>query len=137
MLGAPGISTGLMVAPVSEAQVDMGYCGHDYEGAVTVRADRRQRGRTLRPLWRWMNRRAAVEPSIGHPKTKHRLERTRLKGVAGDVIYAVLRAAAINLQKLLGAFWRNLLRGPLGRWEQFQLIQALIGSRTLCAEIRI
>ena len=39
---------------VSEAYVDMGYRGHDYDGAVTVRVDKRQRGRTPRPLWRWM-----------------------------------------------------------------------------------
>jgi IS5 family transposase len=37
---------------VSEAYVDMGYRGHDYEGEVTVRVDKRQRGRTPRPLWR-------------------------------------------------------------------------------------
>jgi IS5 family transposase len=35
---------------VSEAYVDMGYRGHDYEGSVTVRVDMRQRGRTPRPL---------------------------------------------------------------------------------------
>jgi hypothetical protein len=65
------------------------------------------------------------------------LERNRLKGVAGDAINAVLSAAAMSFQKLLGAFWRNLLRGLLGRWEQFQLFPASIGSRTLSAEIRI
>jgi hypothetical protein len=65
------------------------------------------------------------------------LERTRLKGVASDAIYAVLRAAAMSFQTLLGAFWRNLRCGLPGRWEQFQLVSALIGSRTLCAGIRI
>jgi hypothetical protein len=65
------------------------------------------------------------------------LERNRLKGVAGDAINAVLSAAAMSFQKLLGAFWRNLLRSLPGRWEQFQLVSALIGSRTLCAGIRI
>jgi IS5 family transposase len=94
---------------VSEAYVDMGYRGHDYEGGVTVRVDKRQRGRTPRPLWRWMKRRAAVEPSIGHLKTEHRLERNRLKGVRGDALNAILSAAAMNFQKLLGAFWRNFL----------------------------
>ena len=94
---------------VSEAYVDMGYRGHDYEGAVTVRVDKRQRGRTPRPLWRWMKRRAAVEPSIGHLKAEHRLERNRLKGVAGDAFNAILSAAAMNFQKLLRAFWRYFL----------------------------
>jgi len=95
---------------VREAYVDMGYRGHDYDGSVTVRVDKRQRGRTPRPLWRWMKRRAAVEPSIGHLKTEHRLERNRLKGVAGNTLNAILSAAAMNFQKLLGAFWRIFRR---------------------------
>jgi IS5 family transposase len=45
---------------VSEAHVDMGYRGHDYDGAVTVRVDKRQGGQTPRALWRWMKRRAAM-----------------------------------------------------------------------------
>ena len=80
-----------------------------------------------------MKRRAAVEPSIGHLKTEHRLERNRLKGIAGDAFNAILSAAAMNFQKLLGAFWRNSLRGLRGIWEQFQLILASIGPQTSCA----
>jgi IS5 family transposase len=95
---------------VSEVHVDMGYRGHDYDGAITVHVDKRQRGRTSRALWRWMKRRAAVEPSIGHLKNEHRLERNRLKGVAGNAMNAVLAAAAMNFHKLLGAFWRIFLR---------------------------
>ena len=108
---------------VSEAYVDMGYRGHDYEGAVTVRVDKRQRGRTPRPLWRWMKRRAAVEPSIGHLKTEHRLERNRLKGAAGDAFNAILSAAAMNFQKLLGVFWRIFLRKMLGSWGRIPILQ--------------
>jgi IS5 family transposase len=109
---------------VSEAYVDMGYRGHDYDGPVTVRVDKRQRGRTPRPLWRWMKRRAAVEPSIGHLKTEHRLERNRLKGVAGDAFNAILSAAAMNFQKLLGAFWRNFLRRLMRTWGWIPVLQA-------------
>ena len=54
-------------------------------------------------------RRAAVEPSIGHLKSEHRLERNGLKGVEGNAINAVLSAAAMNFHKLLGAFWRIFL----------------------------
>jgi len=90
---------------VSEAHVDMGYRGHDYQGAVAVHVDKRRRGRTPRTLWRWMKRRAAVEPSIGHLKSEHRLERNRLKGTAGNAINATLAAAGMNFQKLLRAFW--------------------------------
>ena len=94
---------------VSEVHVDMGYRGHDYGGGVTVHVDKRSRGRTPRALWRWMKRRAAVEPSIGHLKSEHRLERNRLTGVAGNAINAILAAAAMNFHKLLGAFGRVFL----------------------------
>jgi IS5 family transposase len=87
----------------------MGYRGHDYDGAVTVHVDKRRRGRTSEARWRWMKRRAAVEPSIGHLKSEHRLERNRLKGTAGNAINAILAAAAMNFQKLLRAFWRIFL----------------------------
>jgi IS5 family transposase len=92
-----------------EAYVDMGYRGHDYDGEAAVHVDKRRKGRTPRALWRWMKRRAAVEPSIGHLKSEHRLERNRLKGNAGDAINAVLAAAGMNLQKLITAFWPILL----------------------------
>ena len=95
---------------VGEVHVDMGYRGHDYGGAATVHVDKRRRGRTPRALWRWMKRRAAVKPSIGHLKNEHRLERNRLKGVAGDAINAILAAAAMNFHKLRGAFWSIFLR---------------------------
>jgi IS5 family transposase len=113
---------------VSEVYVDMGYRGHDYDGSATVHVDKRQRGRTPRALWRWMKRRAAVEPSIGHLKNEHRLERNRLKGVAGDAINAVLAAAAMNFQKLLGAFWLIFLRYLMRIWGS---IPALQGAESL------
>jgi IS5 family transposase len=110
---------------VSEAHVDMGYRGHDYEGTVTVHIDKRRRGRTSRALWRWMKRRAAVEPSIGHLKNEHRLEGNRLKGAEGNALNAILAAAAMNFQKLLGAFLRHLLRQLLNIWSG---LTASIGS---------
>jgi IS5 family transposase len=99
----------LIPSKVSEAYVDMGYRGHDYDGAVAVHVDKRRRGRTSLAQWRWMKRRAAVEPSIGHLKSEHRLERNRLKGTAGNQINAIMAAAAMNFQKLLRASWRIFL----------------------------
>jgi transposase, IS5 family len=118
---------------VNEVHVDMGYRGHDYQGKAAVHVDKRRRGRTPRPLWRWMKRRAAVEPSIGHMKSEHRLERNRLKGVAGNAINAVLAAAAMNFHKLLGALWRNFLSGLLDIWGQFHRILVPIGQQMQCA----
>lgn len=111
---------------VSEAHVDMGYRGHDYLGQVTVHVDKRSRGRTPRPLWRWMKRRAAVEPTIGHLKNEHRMERNRLKGVAGDAVNAIFSAAAMNFQKLLGAFWLYFLRNLMPIRSQFPSVLAPI-----------
>lgn len=96
--------------PAAEAHVDMGYRGHNHSGPETIHVDKRRRGSTPRPLWRWMKRRAAVEPTIGHLKSEHRLERNRLKGSLGDAINAILSAAAMNLQKLQGFFWHFGLR---------------------------
>ncbi len=56
-----------------------------------------------------MKRRAAVEPTIGHLKSDHRLERNQLRGTAGDAINALLSAAAMNFGKLLSFFLALLL----------------------------
>jgi transposase, IS5 family len=81
--------------------VDMGYRGHGYSGQVDVHVDKRRRGRTAKSLWRWMKRRAAIEPGIGHLKREHRMDRNRLKGKDGDRFNAILSAAGMNFAKLL------------------------------------
>jgi transposase, IS5 family len=83
------------------AFVDMGYRGHAYSGAVEVHVDKRHRGRTAKSLWRWMKRRAAIEPRIGHLKREHRMDRNRLGGVIGDQLNAILSAVMMNFHKLL------------------------------------
>ena len=87
----------------------MGYRGHDYQGDKTVIVDKRRRGETVKRIWRWMKRRAAVEPTIGHLKSDHRLERNQLRGTLGDSINALLSAAAMNFGKLLGFLLSILL----------------------------
>ncbi len=90
--------------------VDMGYRGHDYKGDHQVIVDKRRRGETPKRIWRWMKRRAAVEPTIGHLKSEHRLERNQLRGTLGDSINALLSAAAMNFGKLLGFLLLFLFR---------------------------
>lgn len=95
--------------------VDMGYRRHGYQGEAEVHVDRRRRGSTAKSLWKWMKRRAAVEPGIGHLKREHRMDRNRLKGEEGDCFNAILSAAGMNFQKLLKyavAFWRKLFLRP-------------------------
>jgi IS5 family transposase len=101
--------------------VDVGYRGHDYSGPAEVLVDRRGRGSIPKRIWRWMKRRAAVEPTIGHLKTDYRLERNRLKGTLGDKLNALFSAAAMNFKKLLGFFLALLLR----------LLSALFSARPI------
>ena len=90
--------------------VDQGYRGHGYTGDCEIHVDKRRRGRTARSVWRWMKRRAAIEPGIGHLKQEHRMDRNRLKGVAGDRINAILSAAGMNFRKLLRFLEEHLRR---------------------------
>jgi hypothetical protein len=46
--------------------VDRGYRGHGYDGDCEVHVDRQRRGTIAKSMWKWMKRRAAVEPGIGH-----------------------------------------------------------------------
>ncbi len=94
------------------AYADMNYRGHDYEGECEIHVRRRRRGSLPKALWRWMKRRSAIEPTIGHLKKHRRMERCRLKGTEGDKINTVLSAAGMNFSKLLGALgalWSFLL----------------------------
>lgn len=52
---------------------------------------------------RWMKRRNAVEPVIGHMKSEHRLKRCGWKGELGDAMFAVLSGAGFNLKKAMRA----------------------------------
>jgi transposase, IS5 family len=60
---------------------------------------------------RWLKRRQAVEPAIGHLKSDHRLDRCWLKGTLGDALHAISCAAGYNLRWLLRAIAR-LKIGP-------------------------
>ncbi len=97
--------------------VDMGYRGHNYRGNTEVHVDKRKRGRTAKSLWRWMKRRAAIEPGIGHLKREHRMDRNRLKGAQGDRINAILSAAGMNFWKLLK--WAADFLRQISLWLQF------------------
>lgn len=104
-----------------EAYVDMGYRGHGCpqgEGLPRIHVAKRRRGTIPKNVWRWMRRRSAVEPGIGHLKSEHRLERNRLWGPQGDMANVILSAAGMNFRKLLvwlAKLWRFILASLL-RW---------------------
>ena len=49
-----------------------------------INVDKQPKGKTAKRLWKWMKRRAVVEPGISHLKHGHRMNRNRLKGTQGD-----------------------------------------------------
>lgn len=106
--------------------VDLGYRGHDAQSVCDVQVVPRKRRHLAKSLRRWMNRRAAIEPLIGHLKSDHRMERNRLKGRVGDQLNALLSACGFNLRKLLRAFfcldWLQLLLTELYRSPQRTLV---------------
>jgi IS5 family transposase len=55
---------------------------------------------------RWLKRRQAVEPAIGHLKSDHRMDRCWLQGQLGDALHAVLCATGYNLKWLMRAMVR-------------------------------
>jgi len=87
-----------------EIYSDLGYRGHGQIPESEVHVVPRKRKHLTRSLRQWMNRRAAIEPVIGHMKSKHRFGRNRLKGKMGDEINAALSASGYNIRKLLRAF---------------------------------
>jgi len=52
---------------------------------------------------KFMKKRSAIEPIIGHLKSDHRLTRNYLKGKLGDMVNCILSACAFNLKKILNS----------------------------------
>ena len=52
---------------------------------------------------KWLKRRQAVEPLIGHTKSDHGMQRCWLKGALGDALHALSCAAGYNIRWLLRA----------------------------------
>ena len=85
---------------VKDAFVDKGYRGknnHPADVNVLV-SGTKQIPRLLKKLLR---ARSGIEPSIGHLKEDHGLDRNHLLGKAGDMVNAVLTGCAFNLRKIM------------------------------------
>lgn len=76
---------------VKDAYVDLGYRGHDYTGGAKVHiVNFRNMAKKTRSVKRWLKRRFAIEPVIGHVKSDNGMARNRLQGTEGDKINALL-----------------------------------------------
>jgi IS5 family transposase len=107
------------------ANVDLGYRGHNYEGETEIRiADYRRIKKLTRWARKWVKRRAAIEPVIGHAKSDHRMDRNYLKGEQGDKINALLSGCGFNFRKLLKAFFLSIFEALYYRiWEIIERYQ--------------
>ena len=83
---------------------DLGDRGYGLESDANIKIVGRILKRATRAQRHWLKRRAAIEPTIGHLKSDHRLNRNHLKGIAGSQAKTLL-AAAYNLAKLLAWFY--------------------------------
>jgi transposase, IS5 family len=94
--------------PVKAAVCDRGYQGPKTVGATQTvlpapplkRDNRYQRDKKRKRC----QRRAAIEPIIGHLKADHRLSRNFLKGTTGDLTNLLMAALAWNLSLRMRAF---------------------------------
>ena len=93
------------------------YCDRGYQGnprvlnKATVHVCRGRKKSMSRTDWKWVKRRVAVEPLIGHLKADHRMERNYLKGVTGDRMNALLAGCGFNIRKLLRELFARILSG--------------------------
>lgn len=93
-------------AEPTQIVVDLGFRAveHDNPGKEIIH---RGKFKSLSAQQRkWLRRRQAVEPAIGHLKSDHRLDRCWLKGALGDALHAISCAAGYNLRWLMRAIAR-------------------------------
>ncbi|WP_246417340.1 IS5 family transposase [Rehaibacterium terrae] len=89
-----------------EVYADLGFRGVDAANPNVEIVHRGKLKSLTKSQRRWLKRRQAVEPAIGHAKNDHRMDRCWLQGATGDALHAVLCAAGYNLRWLLRAIAR-------------------------------
>ena len=116
------------VAPTT-AVVDLGFRGVD-EACAPVQIVHRGKFKSLtNEQRRWLKRRQAIEPAIGHTKSDNRMDRCWLSGSTGDALHAVLCAAGFNIRWLMRAIAAKGLAALLLAFSQLALYAARIGNR--------
>jgi IS5 family transposase len=90
----------------TQAIVDLGFRGADADNPG-VEIIHRGRYKSLTSQHkRWLKRRQAIEPMIGHTKSDNRMDRCWLQGALGDAMHALSCAAGYNIRWLLRAIAR-------------------------------
>jgi transposase, IS5 family len=110
--------------------VDLGYRGVDKDNPDVEIIHRGKYKSLTQQQRRWLKRRQAVEPAIGHLKSDNRMDRCWLQGQLGDALHAVLCAAGYNLRWLLRAMVRLGLKALLLRPLLLMLLAAFLRATT-------
>jgi IS5 family transposase len=114
---------------ITEKKIDHAYVDRGYRGVklpaeqkTEIHIAGRYRKNLTRSQRKWLKRRSAIEPVIGHAKHDNRMERNHLHGTDGDIINAVLAGCGFNMRKLLRAFLFSLffewIKEKLFSWLQ-------------------
>jgi IS5 family transposase len=112
-----------------EVVVDLGFRGVDRDNPQVEIIHRGKYKSLTRQQRRWLKRRQAVEPAIGHLKSDHRMDRCWLQGQLGDALHAVLCATGYNLRWLLRAMVRLGLKAAFLRPVLRALMQFINGDQ--------
>ena len=91
--------------------VDLGYRGVDADNPGVQIIHRGKYKSLSDHEKRFLKRRQAIEPLIGHTKADHRMDRCWLHGAVGDALHALTCAAGYNIRWLLRAIIRLGLGG--------------------------
>ena len=86
-----------------QAIVDLGYRGVDADNPGVEIIHRGKYKSLTKQQRKWLKRRQAIEPLIGHTKSDHGMQRCWLKGALGDALHALSCAAGYNIRWLLRA----------------------------------
>jgi transposase, IS5 family len=124
----------LGVAP-KQVIVDLGFRGDVVEASCPgIEIIHRGKYKTLtKEQKRWLKRRQAVEPAIGHLKSDHGMDRCWLTGELGDALHAISCALGYNIRWLLRAIARLGLKviflrlKLLMQWVQIERKRLLFG----------
>lgn len=126
----------------TQAIVDLGFRGVDADNPG-VQIIHRGKYKTLTSQQRrWLKRRQAIEPMIGHAKSDNRMERCWLPGALGDALHALSCAAGYNIRWLMRAIVRlaarRLCLAPIGvaLYGRISLVVAATAAQRVVATLR-
>ena len=96
-----------------QAIVDLGFRGVDADNPGIDIIHRGKYKSLTDQQRRWLKRRQAIEPAIGHTKSDNRMDRCWLQGALGDALHALSCAAGYNIRWLMRAIARLAAKRPL------------------------